>query len=330
MVSGDQAVRLLVDSWRRSAEGDILWPRCRGRWQLIRVGLGHARNGRAKCPHLDYCRIGMTDAAVTSSSHHEPASALIARTLPLHAAVYGTLWAIAHPGAATKTMAVVLWGAAIFALRFRAARAVSFVSCVLLTGLVFPLVPNHGYVFCLALLIGMSFQTTLTDERTCMVEAFRNLAGIVWFWSGVQKAWAGTWTHGQLLAYEIGHSRRFGHMLGWLTTRSELRALRNDGPFWGNATLTVLGQSMWILEICVGIGLLVAPLRVRKYCVWVAIGLLLGIEVVARESVFGILMLALLVPSLDIQLRARYLWLLVPIELLAIGGRLSIVPGGFH
>jgi hypothetical protein len=272
----------------------------------------------------------MTAAAVTSSSPFEPASALVARMLPLHAAVYGTVVALPHPRVATKCLVVLLWGAAGLATRFRAARMMAVFSCLMLTMHLFPEVPNHGYLFCLALLIAASFDTKSPIERSVMTESFRFLAAIVWFWSGVQKSWSGTWTHGQLLAYEIGHSQRFKYMLGWLTNRAERRALHTDGPFLGNTSLTLLGQSIWILEVAIGIGLLVLPHRFRKHCIGAAIALLIGIEIIARESVFGILMIALLVPSLDIRLRARYLLVLVPIELLTLAGHLSLVPGGFH
>ncbi len=295
-----------------------------------RRALLHVRIGRANAAHFGYRGAGMTASAVTLPSPLEPAAALIVRVLPLHAAVYGTLAAIDYPTLRTKVLAVVLWGAAGLALRFQAARGVSFLACVLLTVHLFPLVPNHGYLLCLALFIGALFQTKSTREISAIVEAFRYLAAIVWFWSGVQKAWSGTWSHGQLLAYEIGHSPRFAPIFGWLTTRSERHAFRSNGPFMANATLTMLGCSIWILEIGIGIGLLLLPSRYRKHCTWAAIALLLGIEIVARESIFGVLMLALLVPSLDTRLRKRYLLCLLPLELLTLGGRLSFIPGGFH
>ena len=272
----------------------------------------------------------MVAASVTTSSRFEPASALVTRILPLHAAVCGTALAIPHPGMSTKCLAILLWGVAVLALRFRLARVMAFLLFLLLAVHLFPEVPNHGYLFCLALLIAASFDISSAIERSVMTENFRYLAAIAWFWSGVQKAWSGTWTHGQLLAYEIGHSQRFKYMLGWLTTRAERRALYADGPFLANDALTLLGQLVWVLEISIGIGLLVLPPRFRKHCIWSAIGLLVGIEVVAHESVFGILMIALLVPSLDIRLRARYLLVLVPLELLTLAGHLSLVPGGFH
>lgn len=286
--------------------------------------------GRANAVHFGYRAAGMTVSAAAVPSPLEPAAALIVRTLPLHAAVYATLAAIDFPQLPTRVLAVVLWGAAILALRFRVARMASFLACVLLTVHLFPLVPNHGYLFCFALFIGALFETASAIERSAIADGFRYLAAIVWFWSGVQKAWSGTWSHGQLLAYEIGHSPRFAPIFGWLTTRSERHAFRSDGPFIANATLSMVGCSIWILEIGIGIGLLLLPSRHRKHCTWAAMALLVGIEIVARESIFGVLMLALLVPSLDIRLRARYLLCLVPIEFLTLGGRLSLIPGGFH
>lgn len=271
----------------------------------------------------------MNVSAVPSSSRPERASVLVAQYLPLHAAVFGTLVAIDHPHVSTVAGAVFLWVLGVFAIHHRSARTASFLLCVAVSTLVFPLVPNHGYVFCVALLVGAIFDVDTQVERVATEDGFRRLAAIVWFWSGMQKVLSGTWSHGQFLAYEVGHSARFGKIFGALVSSAEQRIFRLDGPFMGNAALSNLSNLVWILEIGVGLALLFRT-RFRHRAAIVGIGLLVAVEVVARESIFGILMVALLVAQLDVRFRARWLWLLVPIEVLAIGGRLSFVPGGFH
>lgn len=260
----------------------------------------------------------------------QPASVLVARYLPLHAAVFGTIAAVAHPDALKVGLAVALWISGIGAVFHRAARVASFLLCSFASALLFPTIPNHGYVLCVALLIGAIFDTEISTERVNMADGFRYLGAIVLFWSGVQKLLGGTWTNGQLLAHEIGHSPRFWQAFGWMTDRAERHAYRTSGPFLGNTSLMVMSHFVWILEIAVGLGLLTSRAPMRKTAAIVALFLIAGIEVVAREGVFGIIMVALLLPVTNARFRARWLWLVVPIELLAIGGRLALVPGGFH
>jgi len=260
---------------------------------------------------------------------HQPA-VIVSRLLPLHAGVYGTLMAMDHPTSGPILCAVSLWLAAIAALRFPALRALPWVACLALNVLLFPEVPNHGYVFCLALLAIAVFRSDLPDERIVLTSGYRYLAAIVFFWSGVQKLWAGTWAQGQFLIYEIGHSARFGQIFAWLANRAEQRAYRTGGPFLGHGILVLASNLVWITEIAIGLGLLVSRDVTQKRVAWAALLLLLGVEFVARESVFGLLVLGLLWPTLDKRFSIHWLWILVPIELLAIWGRLSLVPGGFH
>lgn len=224
----------------------------------------------------------------------------------------------------------MLWLSGIVAVFRRAARLVSFFLCIYVSVRLFPTIPNHGYLLCIALLMGAMFDTDHPAEQLTLADGFRCLGAIVLFWSGVQKLLAGTWTHGQLLAYEIGHSSRFYQAFGGMISRAERHAFQTDGPFEGTTLLVVLSNATWILEIVTGLGLLAVHGRIRKVAAIVALMLLLVIELVARESVFGVLMVALLLPAADVRFRARWLWLVVPLELLAIAGRLSLVPGGFH
>jgi hypothetical protein len=261
---------------------------------------------------------------------HQPAAVLAARYLPLHAAVFGTVAAIAYADGFKALFAAALWVSGFAAVFHRAARLASFFLCAFAAALLFPAIPNHGYVLCVALFVGAIYDTEHPGERLAMSDGFRYLGAIVLFWSGVQKLLGGTWTQGQLLAYEIGHSSRFSGLFGWLVTRSERHAFRTNGPFLASGPLVVVSNLVWVLEIAVGLGLLSGHARRRKTAAVVALIVLVGIEVVAREGVFGILMAALLLSAADARLRARWLWFVVPIELLAIGGRLSLVPGGFH
>jgi hypothetical protein len=259
-----------------------------------------------------------------------PASILVVRYLPLHAAVFGTIHAIARPGAITAALAAALWVSGFLAVEHRRARVVSFLLCIGAAAALFPVTPNHGYLLCAALGVGALFDERRDDERASLEHGLVGLAAVVLFWSGAQKLLAGTWTGGQLWAYEIGRSPRFAGALGWLLSGEELRAVKGSGPFLASTPILIAGNGVWLLEIASGLGLLSSRARARRAAALAALALLFAIEAVARESVFGIVMAALLLPATGVKLRAVWLWWLVPLELLAIAGRLSLVPGGFH
>jgi hypothetical protein len=267
--------------------------------------------------------------ALTAVRQCEP-TGIVSRFLPLHAAVYGTLMAMDRRTSVTTLCAVSLWVVAMGALRFPVVRSMPFLVCLLMTGSIFPEVPNHGYVFCAALLATALFRAGLREEEIALASGYRYLVAIVFFWSGMQKFLAGTWTQSQFLIYEIGHSERFGRAVGWLATRAEQRAYRIGGPFSSHGPLMLVSNFVWIAEIVIALGLLSAQSVLQKRAAWAALVLLVGVEFVARESVFGLLVAGLLWPTIDKRFSLRWLWLIVPIELLAIGGRLSLVPGGFH
>lgn len=271
----------------------------------------------------------MDSTALPAVRQNEPV-VTVSRLLPLHAAVYGTLMALDHRTSMTLLCAVSSWIVALAALRFPAIRAWPFLVCIFLTTAIFPEVPNHGYLLCAALLATALFRADLWEEALTLTCGYRYLVAIVFFWSGIQKLWASTWTQGQFLLYEIGHSARFGQVLGWLATRAEQRASRIGGPFSTHGALMFVSNFVWIAEMIVGLGLLSARSVNQKRAAWAAIVLLVGVEFVARESVFGLLVVGLLWPTIDKRFSLHWLWLLVPIELLAIGGRLSLIPGGFH
>jgi hypothetical protein len=272
----------------------------------------------------------MVDSPALPGFRHPPPTLVVAQLLPFHAAVYGTLMAIDHRALGPIHCAVSLWLAAIAALRFPTLRALPWLACLFLNALVFPEVPNHGYVLGLALLAIALFRADLPDERLVLATGYRYLVGIVFFWSGVQKLWSGTWSQAQFLIYEIGHSARFGQVFAWFTNRSEQRAYRMGGPFLGHGLLVWASNFVWIAEIAIGIGLLLSREVMKKRFAWAALLLLVAVEFVARESVFGLLVVGLLWPTVDKRFSIRWLWILVPIELLAILGRMSLVPGGFH
>lgn len=272
----------------------------------------------------------MVDSPVLPAFRQHAPAVIVARLLPLHAAVYATLMAMDRRTLGIALCALLLWFAAIGGLRYRTLRPLPFLICFFLALALFPEVPNHGYVFSAALLAAAFFRADISRERIVLISGYRYLVAIVFFWSGVQKLWAGTWTQGQFLIYEIGHSARFGQVFAWLANRAEQRAYRAGGPFLGHGLLLLASNLVWIAEIAIGLGLLASRDIMQKRVAWAALFLILGVEFVARESVFGLLVIGLLWPTLDKRFSIHWLWVLVPIELFAILGRLSLVPGGFH
>lgn len=110
-------------------------------------------------------------------------------------------------------------------------------------------------------------------------------------WTGLNKLIYGTYFYGQFLAMTLKNQPRFQQFYGILLSQDELRILTNTeyGPFRFNSFLLIFISNMiYISEIVTGI-LLLLP-KYRKFGAIMTITILIGIELVARELVFGSLM----------------------------------------
>ena len=125
-----------------------------------------------------------------------------------------------------------------------------------LTG--FPLLPNHFYLEVLGVLLLLAGAGELLPR----------MAGIVLFSSGLQKVLYGTWWDGSFLSWAVAHDPRFALLAG--------------------LPLVPIGAAVVLVEIGLPLGLLWS--RARTVVTGLCILLVLGMQGLAREWFFGLLM----------------------------------------
>lgn len=174
----------------------------------------------------------------------------------------------------------------------------------------FPGGSNHFY---LSVIVLMSF--TICDigqkgNRLSLLASLRWYAIIVTFYSGFKKLLFGTYFKGQYLSTVI-HERGFSDALAYVTNAKEHHRLVEyavhgaPGPYFFESPIAlVVSNGVYLTEIAVAILLLWKKTRVvGAYC---GIGLVLGIELIAREVVFGLIYSNLLVLFLSEHIARRW------------------------
>lgn len=159
----------------------------------------------------------------------------------------------------------------------------------------FPFVANHTFLrlFALGLLALPSPQSR--RERRLIHATLGWLTAIVLFYTGFQKLVHGTYFQGQYLGYMISLTDRFGGLFEGLVPAREFARLKaigspvpGAGPYAVNdAVFVVLSNLIYVVEMTLGIGLLWR--RARVAAIWAALGLIVLIQLGARELFFGVL-----------------------------------------
>ena len=157
----------------------------------------------------------------------------------------------------------------------------------------FPLTSNHGMLglVCVCLLVVSVEDEADVGGARLALGALRWTFIIVCVWAGLQKVLHGTYLEGEFLAHQIATQERFRVVFGFLLGAEELdritglTGLGAQGRFalrgWGLA----LSNSVWALEM--GLPLLLFFERTRKLGVLMLGGMLVAIELGAREFLFG-------------------------------------------
>jgi hypothetical protein len=129
------------------------------------------------------------------------------------------------------------------------------------------------------------------DEALGM-RALRWLPATVLFHSGFQKLVMGDYFQGQFLAFVTAGKPKFSDFFGLVLSDAEfsrLVAMKGSigtGPYSITEPLFLAMSNMvWIGEMAVGVLLLYKP--TRRFAVWAAVALIAGIELGARELIFG-------------------------------------------
>jgi hypothetical protein len=162
--------------------------------------------------------------------------------------------------------------------------AVSLAVFVLAMAYHAPNVPNHAFLVASMLVITIVFAPNA--ERGLPV-----LGSIVLGWAGAQKLLAGTWTQGQMLAFEVAHEGRFRTTLGWLASDAEIAAWRESGVFLASWPLTIVGWLVCLAELAVAVAIAVP--RTRRLAALAGTVLCAGFAIVARELTFAMALFAL-------------------------------------
>ena len=190
---------------------------------------------------------------------------------------------------------------------------------------VFPHNANHQYLAIVWLAL-IALARDEGREAWTAVSAMRWIVAAGLVWSGVMKLVSGYWLGGEFLAHRIALDPGFARVFAAILPDAELArlvALENRigaGPFRAEAPwLVVVSNVTWLAEILLPIGLLVA--RTRTLSLAALIGLMIAIQLGAREIFFaglmfgGLLLFArrdLVGRLLPIALLAELLWMAWP------------------
>jgi hypothetical protein len=164
----------------------------------------------------------------------------------------------------------------------------------------FPRAPNHALIELLALLALATHDRRDTRDAAALEHVLAGLFAATMLGAGVQKVPHGTYFDGTYLAFAIAHSERFGQVFAPLVSAAELARLHAIGSPYGEGAgpyvlrdlhMLVLSNAVYVIEIA--LGLLLFLRRTRAAAAYVAISLVLLIEVAAQEAFFRCLTVSL-------------------------------------
>ncbi len=163
----------------------------------------------------------------------------------------------------------------------------------------FPVVSNHSYLEFILISLYCWIDSSRAEEKELFLQTCRWLTVIIFFYSGVQKLWYGEYFDGRFLAYQAAISPQSRMAFDLLIQPEELTRLLSykrqpgSGPFLIDSVIfKVVSNGAWISEIVLGLLLLFR--KVWPMAVVGAIFTVFGIEFIARELIFGVLMVSLL------------------------------------
>lgn len=210
----------------------------------------------------------------------------------------------------------------------RAAACAGLVLATSKLAAIFPDNSNHFFLEYLCLVFASLACFRREDDLDVFVRGVRALPVLVFLWSGINKAIYGTYFNGAYLGSILPHSG-FAFVFSFTMSSEELERLLATpppGPYAFESPLALLvSNGVWIGEIAAGLMLLLP--RLRPLGVLLGLALLLGIELGARELMFG----ALMTNMLCLYFPAAWSRALLPISaafyavLLAV--RAGVLPG---
>lgn len=157
----------------------------------------------------------------------------------------------------------------------------------------FPVNSNHFHLEVLLVVLLSLVRLEDAEQRALLVGMVRALFAWVMLFSGLQKLAYGTYFQASFFATTVSQ-QRFGWVLRHLTSEEEFGRLTQlsqtdgAGPYlFESFPVLALSNAVYVSEIATGVMLLVP--RLRRYGAYLALFVIVGIELVARELLFGLL-----------------------------------------
>jgi hypothetical protein len=194
----------------------------------------------------------------------------------------------------------------------------------------FPATGNHVYLLGFLCAICALLDPSQREEQRLSTASMRWVACAVLFYAGVQKLIQGYYTNGSMPAFLL-HEHRFDRVFALLLPASEVQRIQaytgldGSGPYLVSAPLWLLASNLvWSFEIGLAIALLVAS--TRQAAVFAGIVFIALIETGAREIVFGLLFVNLLLMFLRGDANRRFVPLAAIASLVCILVHLGWLP----
>jgi hypothetical protein len=195
----------------------------------------------------------------------------------------------------------------------------------------FPATANHSYLQLVLLVLAALLSGASPAERVQLLSSYRLIAAAVLFHAGVQKVLYGMYFDGRMLAVLISLHERYQLAFGPIIGASEVARLdalsthvAGSGPFLVDSMpLIVISNITWLAELALGAWLLTA----NRWAPWLAALLIVGIELAARETVFGVVMLGLFALFLPVARGRVAIRVLTGFALIACAVAFDFLPG---
>jgi hypothetical protein len=256
------------------------------------------------------------------------------RFLLLHLAVRDAIRLVDGQGDVRAVWALVFAGCLLASLRAGWQRPAACVALVVATwkgAVLFPDSSNHFFLEYVCLSFASLTRFDREPEVGVFVRGVRWLPVLVFFWSGVNKAVYGTYFDGAYLGSILAHGG-FAGVFGWLMSGEELSALLATpppGPYALTSPLALAAANgVWLGEIAAAVLMLVP--RWRSLGVAAGVLLLAGIQLGARELLFGTLMLNLLACFAPVAWSRRLLPASAGFYAVLLAVRIAGVPWSFN